>query len=103
MIIIGVLAAIALPVYLDQREQAFGASLQSDVRNGAGAATSFAADNNGSFTGMDAAILQANYDWNTSPGTVVGAGAVVVAAGGNSYTLHGDAPAGQCHRGQLYL
>jgi type IV pilus assembly protein PilA len=92
VIIIGVLAAIALPVYLDQREQAFGASLQSDVRNGAGAATSYAADNNGSFTGMDATILQNTYDWNLSPGTVVAANAVVVAAGGNSYTLTATHP-----------
>ena len=82
IIIIGVLAAIALPVYLDQREQAFGATVQSDVRNGAGAATSYAADNNGSFAGMTAAILQGQYEWNLSPGVINPT--VVVAAGGCS-------------------
>ena len=92
VIIIGVLAAIAIPVYLDQREQSFGATLQSDVRNGAGAATSYAADNNGNYTNMTAQILQNNYDWNTSPGTVVGANAVTVGGGGNSYTLTATHP-----------
>jgi type IV pilus assembly protein PilA len=93
VIIIGVLAAIALPVYLDQREQAFGASLQSDVRNGAGAATSFAADNNGNYTGMTSDILQNQYDWNLSPGTVVNAAtAVTITGGGNGYTLTATHP-----------
>lgn len=90
VIIIGVLAAIALPVYLDQREQSFGATVQSDVRNGAGAATAYAADNNGDFTGMTAAGLIANYEWNLSPGVVNEA--VVVAAGGNSFTLTAQHP-----------
>jgi type IV pilus assembly protein PilA len=90
VIIIGVLAAIAIPVYLDQREQAFGASVQSDVRNGAGAATSFAADNNGSYLGMSAAVLQGTYDWNLSPGVINPT--VTVAAGGNSYTLSAEHP-----------
>ena len=90
IIIIGVLAAIALPVYLDQREQAFGATVQSDIRNGAGAATSYAADNNGSFAGMTAAILQGQYEWNLSPGVINPT--VVVAAGGNSYTLAATHP-----------
>ena len=91
VIIIGVLAAIAIPVFLNQREQAFGATLQSDVRNGAAAAVSFAADNNGLYTGMDATILQnATYEWNLSPQTT-GAN-VVVGAGGTSYTLTATHP-----------
>jgi type IV pilus assembly protein PilA len=90
IIIIGVLAAIALPVYLDQREQAFGATVQSDVRNGAGAATSYAADNNGDFTGMTAAGLIANYEWNLSDGVVNEN--VTVGAGGNTFTLSAQHP-----------
>ena len=90
IIIIGVLAAIALPVYLDQREQAFGATVQSDVRNGAGAATSYAADNNGDFTGMTAAGLIANYEWNLSDGVVNET--VTVGAGGNTFTLSAQHP-----------
>lgn len=91
VIIIGVLAAIAIPVFLNQRQQSFGATLQSDVRNGAAAGTAYAADNNGSYTGMTAAILQAApYDWNTSP--QVTTQTVTVAAGGASYTLSATHP-----------
>jgi type IV pilus assembly protein PilA len=40
ILIIGILAAIALPVFLAQRERAWEATAQSDVRNAAAAATS---------------------------------------------------------------
>jgi len=40
VIIIGILAAIAIPVFLAQREKAQDANLVSDVRNAAAAATS---------------------------------------------------------------
>ncbi len=97
VIIIGVLAAIAVPVYLNQREQAFGASVQSDVRNGAAAAAAFAADNNGTYadaTGVDmtAATLQnATYEWNTSPG-VVDQTATVTNAANTAFTLSARHP-----------
>jgi type IV pilus assembly protein PilA len=92
VIIIGVLAAIAIPVFLDQRQQAFGATVQSDVRNGAAAAQSYAADNNGSFTGMvfnDGAGgtkgLEDDYDWNLSPGVTTPPTVNVIDA--NTFTL----------------
>lgn len=50
VIIIGILAAIAIPVFLSQRTQAYEASAKSDLRNAAAAATSCSADNNGSYT-----------------------------------------------------
>ena len=49
IIILGILAAIAIPVFLAQREKADLAACQSDTRNGAEAATLVAADNNGNF------------------------------------------------------
>ena len=92
IIIIGILAAIAIPVFLNQREQAFGATVQSDVRNGAAAATSYAADNNGVYTGMTAAILQnATYEWNLSP-QVTDATVVVSGAGDTAFTLSARHP-----------
>lgn len=71
-IIIGILAAIAIPVYLEQRNQAWNAAAQSDMRNIAAAATTFAANNNGLYetaagADMTVALLQAApYDYNTS-------------------------------------
>jgi|SRR5215217_6561190 len=49
IIIIGVLAAIALPVFLAQREKAWVAATQSELRNAAAAATSCSQENNGAY------------------------------------------------------
>ncbi len=46
VIIIGVLAAIAIPAYLAQREKAQAATVQSDLRNAATAQSSYYAQNN---------------------------------------------------------
>ena len=48
VIIIGVLAAIAIPVFLNQQNQAREAAAQSDLRNAAAAATSCSGDGGGS-------------------------------------------------------
>ena len=50
MIIIGILAAIAIPTFLAQRDKADQAACKSDARNAAEAAVLFASDNDGSFT-----------------------------------------------------
>jgi type IV pilus assembly protein PilA len=66
IIIIGILAAIALPVFLAQRERAWVAAAQSELRNAAAAATSCSQRNDGAYVlagGVDcgtAAALQAD-------------------------------------------
>jgi type IV pilus assembly protein PilA len=47
VIVIGILAAIAVPVFLNQRERGFRTSLRSDLRNAALAVESAAADHHG--------------------------------------------------------
>src|SRR5215213_164203 len=49
IIIIGILAAIAIPVFLAQREKAWSAQAASELRNMAAAATSCSADNDGDY------------------------------------------------------
>jgi prepilin-type N-terminal cleavage/methylation domain-containing protein len=49
IIIIGILAAIAIPAFLAQRDRARSTTAQSDLRNAATAATSCASDNGGSY------------------------------------------------------
>ncbi len=66
VIIIGILAAIAIPVFLQQRTAAQEKACLSDVRNGAAAATAYAADKNGTYVGMTKEILTGTYDWNLS-------------------------------------
>jgi type IV pilus assembly protein PilA len=89
VIIIGILAAIAIPVFLNQRQNANQAACRNDVRNGAAAAQSYM-DNNGSPTGMTATRLQAaptdtprGYDWNLSSSS---RGSTVTVTGQN-YTI----------------
>ena len=63
IIIIGILAAIAIPVFLNQREKAWAASAASELRNMAAAATSCSADNDGSYALCDEANLE-NFGWS---------------------------------------
>ena len=53
IIIIGILAAIAIPAFLAQREQAWEAAAQSDLRNAAAAAQSCAVPDNGNYENCD--------------------------------------------------
>jgi type IV pilus assembly protein PilA len=59
ILIIGILAAIAIPSFLSQTDKAADAQAKSAARNAQTAAETFNVDNNGSYTGMDAADLQA--------------------------------------------
>ena len=56
VIIIGILAAIAIPSFLGQREHGFRAALQSDLRNVAIQAETFYTDN-GTYDGFESDVL----------------------------------------------
>jgi type IV pilus assembly protein PilA len=58
ILIIGILAAIAIPAFLNQKSKANDASAKSQVRTGATAAETYSTDNNGAYTGMTTAKLQ---------------------------------------------
>jgi type IV pilus assembly protein PilA len=49
VIIIGVLAAIAIPIFISQQEKAKIAAVKSDLKNTAIAAAAYATDNNGAY------------------------------------------------------
>jgi type IV pilus assembly protein PilA len=70
IIIIGILAAIAIPAFLNQRVDAWDASVKSDLANAAIAAASYSVANNGSYVGLTVAGLTSNYGL-----TITGAGA----------------------------
>jgi type IV pilus assembly protein PilA len=93
VIIIGILAAIAIPTFLNQRAGAQDAAAKSDLRNIASAAQAYYADNDGSYTGMDFATLQtAPYNVNTSDG-VTGHSATP-GVGGDTFTAKATSAAG---------
>jgi type IV pilus assembly protein PilA len=81
VIIIGILAAIAIPTFLAQREKAVEAGCKSDTRNAAEAAVLYAAANdanNNDFTGLTLAGLEAQ-GFNQTEGNVTSVDAAPVA------------------------
>ena len=69
IIIIGILAAIAIPTFLAQREKADIAACRSDTRNAAEAATLVAADNNGNYgVAADYPAAATGVGWNQTTG-----------------------------------
>ena len=58
MLIIGLLAAIAIPAFFNQRNKANDASAKEAVRTAQTALETYATDNNGAYTGADAGALK---------------------------------------------
>jgi type IV pilus assembly protein PilA len=86
IIIIGILAAIAIPVFLNQRQQAWEGSVKSDLANAALAAESFSATKGGSYADLtDTTVLTAN-GYKATDGVIV----KVTAHSASAYTLTGE-------------
>jgi type IV pilus assembly protein PilA len=68
VIIIGILAAIAIPTFLAQRDSARVATVESDLRNAATAAQACSADNDGSYATCNTVGKLETYDFNQSAG-----------------------------------
>ena len=81
VIIIGVLAAIAIPVFLNQREAAWRSSVESDLRNAAIAMQTAATAQGGSYAGITEASLNLQ--------TTTGVDIAVTNVSATSYTLTG--------------
>ena len=84
IIIIGILAAIAIPAFLNQRQNGWRAQVESDLKNAAIAAESYAVGNNGSYASLDAAALTANGFRSTADVQVE-----VVSPTADAYSLRG--------------
>lgn len=95
VVIIGILAAIAIPAFLRQREKAWAAQVQSALKNASTAAEAFATDHDGTYTGLEAAAMTAagvvGANWGDS-GLTATTGVAITAtipAAGTTYTLAG--------------
>ena len=92
IIIIGILAAIAIPVFLNQRQKGWEAAVQSDLRNAATAQETFLTEQ-AAYTANIAALESVgfkysdgkNYSGGTSTITVISVNA------GNSYCMQATA------------
>ena len=82
ILIIGILAAIAIPVFVDRRSQAWSSSVQSDLVNAAIAAESYAVSNKGSYANLTKDLLVSN-GFKETTGNLL----VVGAASDSEYVL----------------
>jgi type IV pilus assembly protein PilA len=84
ILIIAILAAIAIPIFLQQRKRAYDAQVQSALKSAATAAESYATTTGGDFTGLDGddgTILRADGYKSAEPVTIS------VAATANEYCV----------------
>src|SRR3954447_11516743 len=85
MVIIGILAAIAIPSFLAQRDKGYQSAEKSDLKNASIAEESYATDYNGSYTALSADLA--------TNGFIATTGVVIVA---NTYAINGVNDAGYC-------
>jgi type IV pilus assembly protein PilA len=84
IIIIGILAAIAIPVFLNQRKKGYDAQAKSDLRNLATIEETFITDNN--HYGTLAEMKGNNYNFKASPNSGAGTATVLWRDGTNAAT-----------------
>jgi type IV pilus assembly protein PilA len=72
MIIIGILAAIAIPTFLNQRQNGYRAALKSDLKNAATAVESAAVDTNGNYSSIIGMTANAALPAAIDPGVTTG-------------------------------
>lgn len=90
MLILGILAAIAIPSFFNQRDKASDASAKTDVRTAQTAMETYATDNNGSYAAANAAALQnIESTLNDASGLVA-----TPTGGGTGYTVSADSSTG---------
>jgi type IV pilus assembly protein PilA len=88
VIIIGILAAIAIPVFLNQRESAWKASVESDLKNAAVSVETYATGNKGKYPTATAGTTLAGAGitgFNASADNTV----TYSSADGKTYSLEG--------------
>jgi type IV pilus assembly protein PilA len=92
VIIIGILAAIAIPTFLAQREKAQIAACRSDTRNAAEAAALVAAENDGDYgVAADYPAAATAQGWNQSDDVAT---TFTPSADGSDITISSTCPAG---------
>jgi type IV pilus assembly protein PilA len=82
VLIIGILAAIAIPMFLSQRQGAWEGQVKSDLANAAIAAETYALKHDGSYKDLTTALLKEN-GYRVTPGVVL----VVASADAAGYTV----------------
>jgi type IV pilus assembly protein PilA len=94
ILIIGILAAIAIPSFLNQKSKATDASAKELARSAQTAAETYSTDHNGSYANMDAAALNAIEPTISTTTSTTNAylSAVTVTGGGTGYLVTTTSP-----------
>src|ERR1700682_1412891 len=94
ILIIGILAAIAIPAFLNQKSKATDASAKELARRPQTAAEKYSTDHNGSYANMDAAALNTIEPTikTTSSTTDAYLSNVTVTGGGSGYSVTTTSP-----------
>ncbi|ERG63668.1 hypothetical protein L332_04265 [Agrococcus pavilionensis RW1] len=83
VIIIGILAGIAIPVFLNQRESAWRAEVESDLKNAALAAETYSVQKGGSYDGLTLdKLVEQGFETN-----VAGTGYLTVVETDSNFTI----------------
>jgi len=93
MLILGLLAAIAIPSFFNQRDKARDADAKADARTAQTAVETYATDNNGTYTGVDAGDLD-NIESSLSDAVADNELTAAPTDGGAGYTLTMNSDAG---------
>ena len=101
IIIIGILAAIAIPVFLNQRQKGYDAQTKSDLRNAATSEETYFTDQNAYSTDVGTGANAVTYKKSANAGAITAfmtdaAGAKVAGASGtNGYCLQATSDSGK--------
>ena len=87
ILIIGILAAIAIPSFLNQKSKANDASAKELVRTAQTTAESVATDNNGSYASITAPAILATYEPSINTTNTANAELVTATGSATGYTL----------------
>ncbi len=96
IIIIGILAAIAIPVFLSQRKKGWDAQAKSDLRNAATAEETYLTDK-GNYTNVEADLEANGFKPSPQSGWISGPATIVLYdTGGNVVNMGATATGGYC-------
>lgn len=88
ILVLGILAAIAIPSFLNETNKAFDASAQELARSAETTAETIATDNSGSYTTVSVHSLNQDEQTLATTATAAGNNAWIAAAGGNTNSYY---------------
>ena len=93
IIIIGILAAIAIPVFLNQRQKGWEAAVKSDLRNAATAQETLLTESN-AYTSVTNDLKSFGFKYSDAKNYLSGASITSIATGNTSYCMEAVAASG---------